>query len=162
ITSPTIYQVAANLEPGYTLQTAFSVERQLTKTSTLSVTYLNARGEHQLFIRNANAPLPGTYPPSDVRPMGGNETVYQYTSEGAFIQNQLIANFRVNLWNRVSLFGFYSLSFANSDLGAGAGGGGGSFFGGGSSSAAFIMNSYDPMEDWGRAGFDVRNRFVLG
>jgi hypothetical protein len=162
ITSPTIYQVASNLEPGYTLQTAFSVERQLTKTSTLSVTYLNARGEHQLFIRNANAPLPGTYPPSDVRPMGGNENVYQYTSEGAFIQNQLIANFRVNLWNRVSLFGFYSLNFANSDLGAGAGGGGGSFFGGGSSSAAFIMNSYDPMEDWGRAGFDVRNRFVLG
>src|SRR5208282_3707240 len=63
---------------------------------------------------------------------------------------------------RISLFGFYSLNFANSDLGAGSGAGGGSFFGGGSSSAAFIMNSYDPMEDWGRASFDVRSRFVLG
>jgi len=161
-TSPTIYQVAPNLQPGYTLQTAFSVERQLTKSSTLSVTYLNARGEHQLFIRNANAPLPGTYPPSDMRPLGGTTNIYTYTSEGEFTQNQLIANFRVNLWNRVSLFGFYTLNFANSDLGAGAGGGGGSFFGGGSSSASFIMNSYDPMEDYGRAGFDVRNRFVLG
>ena len=161
-TSPTIYQVAPNLEPSYTMQTAFSVERQLTKSSTLSVTYLNARGDHQLFIRNANAPLPGTYPPSDMRPLGGTTNIYQYSSEGEFKQNQLIANFRVNLWNRVSLFGFYSLNFANSDLGAGAGGGGGSFFGGGTANAAFISNSYDPTEDWGRASFDVRNRFVLG
>ena len=76
-TSPTIYQVAPNIEPGYTLQTAFSVERQLTKSSTLSVTYLNSRGEHQLFMRNANAPLPGTYNPADptsgVRPFGGTD-----------------------------------------------------------------------------------------
>jgi len=166
-TSPTIYQVAPNIEPGYTLQTAFSVERQLTKSSTLSVTYLNSRGEHQLFLRNANAPLPGTYnpdiPTSGVRPFGGTTNIYQYSSEGVFVQNQLIANFRVNVGTRISLFGYYSLNFANSDLGAGGGGsGGGSFFGGGSSSAAFIMNSYDPMEDWGRASFDVRNRFVLG
>ncbi len=165
-TSPTVYQVASNIEPGYTLQTAFSVERQLTKSSTLSVTYLNSRGEHQLFLRNANAPLPGTYNPDDptsgVRPFGGTTNIYQYSSEGVYVQNQLIANFRVNLGTRISLFGFYSLNFANSDLGAGGGGGGGSFFGGGSSSAAFIMNSYDPMEDYGRAGFDVHNRFVLG
>ena len=166
-TSPTVYQVASNIQPGYTLQTAFSVERQLTKSSTLSVTYLNARGEHQLFLRNANAPLPGTYNPSDptsgVRPYGGTTNIYQYNSEGTFEQNQLIANYRVNIGTRISLFGFYSLNFANSDLGAGGGGGGGgSFFGGGSSSAAFIMNSYDPGQDWGRASFDVRNRFVLG
>ena len=166
-TSPTIYQVAPNIQPGYTLQTAFSVERQLTKSSTLSVTYLNSRGEHQLFMRNANAPLPGTYNPADptsgVRPFGGTTNIYQYNSGGVFLQNQLITNFRVNLGTKLSLFGFYSLNFSNSDLGAGGGGGGGgSFFGGGSSSAAFIMNSYDPMEDWGRATFDVRNRFVLG
>jgi len=166
-TSPTVYQVASNIQPGYTLQTAFSVERQLTKSSTLSVTYLNARGQHQLFLRNANAPLPGTYNPSDptsgVRPFGGTTNIYQYNSEGAFEQNQLIANYRINVGTRISLFGFYSLNFANSDLGAGGGGGGGGgFFGGGSSSAAFIMNSYDPEEDWGRASFDVRNRFVLG
>jgi carboxypeptidase family protein len=165
-TSPTVYQVAPNIEPGYTLEAAFSVERQITKNSTLSVTYLNAHGDHQLFLRNANAPLPGTYNPNDptsgIRPFGGTTNIYQYNSEGEFLQNQMIANFRVNLWNRVSLFGFYSLNFANSDLGAGGGGGGGSFFGGGSSTAAFIMNSYDPMEDWGRAAFDVRNRFVMG
>ena len=52
----------------------------------------------------------------------------------------------------VSLFGFYALGYANSDLGAGgayvasAGGGGfgGGFGGGGGGSPQFVMNSYDP------------------
>ena len=165
-TSPTIYQVSPNLRIPYTMEAAFSVERQVTKNATVSVTYLNSRGEHQLFLRNANAPLPGTYNPADptsgVRPLGGTTNIYQYTSEGVFQQNQMIVNGRVSVGSKLSLFGFYSLNFANSDLGAGAGGGGGSFFGGGSSSAEFIMNSYNPMEDYGRAAFDVRNRAVIG
>ena len=163
-TSPTVYQVAPNLRIPYTMEAAFSVERQVTKNATVSVTYLNSRGEHQLFLRNANAPLPGTYPPDNpiIRPFGGNTNIYQYSSEGVFEQNQMIVNGRVSVGSKLSLFGFYSLNFANSDLGAGAGGGGGSFFGGGSSSAEFVMNSYDPMQDYGRAAFDVRSRAVIG
>ncbi len=163
-TSPTVYQVAPNLRIPYTMEAAFSVERQVTKNATVSVTYLNSRGEHQLFLRNANAPLPGTYPPDEpiVRPFGGTTNIYQYSSEGVFVQNQMIVNGRVSVGSKLSLFGFYSLNFANSDLGAGAGGGGGSFFGGGSSSAEFVMNSYDPMQDYGRAAFDVRSRAVIG
>jgi hypothetical protein len=164
-TSPTIYQVSPNLRMPYTMEAAFSVERQLTKNATMSVTYLNSRGEHQLFLRNANAPLPGTYNPSDptsgIRPFGGTTNIYQYSSEGVYRQNQMIVNGRVSVGPKLSLFGFYSLNFSNSDLGAGGGGGGG-FFGGGSSSAEFIMNSYDPMEDYGRAAFDVRSRGVIG
>jgi hypothetical protein len=165
--SPTIYQVSPNLRIPYTMEAAFSVERQVTKNATVSVTYLNSRGEHQLFLRNANAPLPGTYNPSDptsgIRPFGGTTNIYQYNSEGVFLQNQMIVNGRVSVGTKLSLFGFYSLNFSNSDLGAStAGGGGGGFFGGGSSSAEFIMNSYDPMQDYGRAAFDVRNRGVIG
>jgi hypothetical protein len=170
-TSPTVYQVQSNLRVPYTMEAAFSVERQITKNATVSVTYLNSRGEHQLFLRNANAPLPGTYPPSDIRPFGGNTNIYQYNSGGVFEQNQVIANFRVSVGNKLSLFGFYSLNFANSDLGSGgavsisSGGGGGGFggaFGGGTSSPQFVMNSYDPMQDYGRAAFDVRNRLFVG
>ena len=163
-TSPTVYQIASNLRVPYTMEAAFSVERQVTKNATVSVTYLNSRGEHQLFLRNANAPLPGTYPPDNpiIRPFGGTTNIYQYSSEGVFEQNQMIVNGRVSVGSKLSLFGFYSLNFANSDLGAGAGGGGGSFFGGGSSSAEFVMNSYDPMQDYGRAAFDVRSRAVIG
>ncbi|HEY1732325.1 MAG TPA: carboxypeptidase regulatory-like domain-containing protein [Terriglobales bacterium] len=173
-TSPTTYQVQSNLRVPYTMEAAVSLERQVTKNATVSLTYLNSRGVHQLFLRNANAPLPGTYNPADpnsgIRPFGGNSNVYQYNSGGVFEQNQLIANFRVSVGQRVSLFGFYSLNYANSDLGSGGPisigssgeGFGGAFGAGGSSSPQFVMNSYDPMEDYGRAGFDVRNRFLIG
>jgi hypothetical protein len=173
-TSPTTYQVQSNLRVPYTMEAAVSLERQVTKNATVSLTYLNSRGVHQLFLRNANAPLPGTYNPADpnsgIRPFGGNTNVYQYNSGGVFEQNQLIANFRVSVGQRVSLFGFYSLNYANSDLGSGGPisigssgeGFGGAFGAGGSSSPQFVMNSYDPMEDYGRAGFDVRNRFLIG
>ena len=77
ITSPSMYQIQSNLRVPYTMEAAFSVERQVTKNATVSVTYLNSRGVHQLLLRNANAPLPGTYPPSDIRPFGGNTNIYQ-------------------------------------------------------------------------------------
>ncbi len=109
-------------------------------------------------------------PTSGIRPFGGNTNIYQYNSGGVFEQNQLIANFRVSLGQKLSLFGFYSLNYANSDLGSGGpisiGSGGegfgGAFGGGGGGSPQFVMNSYDPMEDYGRAAFDVRNRVFVG
>ena len=171
-TSPTVYQVQSNLHVPYTMEAAFSVERQVTKNATVSVTYLNSRGVHQLLLRNANAPLPGTYPPDNpiVRPLGGNTNIYQYNSGGVFEQNQLIVNGRISVGHKLSLFGFYSLGYANSDLGSGgpisigsSGGGFGGFFsGGGGSSPQFVTNSYDPMQDYGRAAFDVRNRVFVG
>jgi hypothetical protein len=155
------------------MEAAVSIERQIAKSATISATYVNSRGVHQLFMRNANAPLPGTYNPADptsgVRPYGGTENIYQFNSGGEFEQNQLITNFRVNARKWLSLFGFYALSYANSDLGEGgpisigsSGGGFGGGFGGGTSSPQFVSDSYDPMADWGRAAFDVRNRFFLG
>src|SRR5258708_33510095 len=77
-----------------------------------------------------------------------------------FRQNQLIANVRVTAGKRVSLFGFYTLSYANGNVSAGGGGG---FFGGGTnSSASFLSNQYDPAQDYGRAAFDVRHRAFIG
>jgi hypothetical protein len=174
--SPTSYVVQSNLHVPYTMEAAASIERQVTKSATVSVTYLNSRGVHQLFLRNANAPLPGTYNPADptsgIRPLGNNDNIYQYNSGGIFEENQLITNVRYALGNKISLFGFYALSFANSDLGAGGpiaisttSGGGGGFgggFGGGTSNPQFVSDSYDPMADWGRASFDVRSRAFIG
>jgi hypothetical protein len=151
-TSPTSYQFASGLRAPSAMQTAFSIERQLAKSTTLAVTYINSYGEHQLFLRNANAPLPGTYPVDPVRPFGGTDNIYQYNSEGIFRQNQVIANFRTSIGSKLSLFGFYTLNYANSDLGSGGGGG----------SASFISHQYDPMADYGRSQFDVRSRVVLG
>jgi len=147
---PTIYQINPTLRAPYTLQTAASIERQVTRNATMSVTYINSRGVHQLISDNINAPLPGTYnpaiPDSGTRPFGILENIDQFNSEGVFRQNQLIANFNLRIGAKLSLFGYYSLSYANSDT-AGA--------------TSFPANQYDIAQDYGRAAFDVRNRMFL-
>src|SRR5712671_2912318 len=142
----TIYQISPRLSAPYTLQSAISAERQLTKAATLSVTYLNSRGFDQLLTINANAPFPGTpCSPACVTPGGGN--LYQYVSEAVFRQNQLIANTNVRVGSKVQLFGYYVLNYANSDT---------------SGVSSFPSNSHNISADYGRASFDARNRFFLG
>jgi hypothetical protein len=144
----TIYQISPSLHSPYTLVSAISLERQVTKTATLSVTYLNNRGFDQLLSINANAPYPGTpcypncVPPN---PTGGN--LYQYVSEGVYRQNQLMVNTNIRAGTKVQLFGWYTLNYANSDT---------------SGVSSFASNSYDISQDYGRASFDIRQRFFLG
>jgi Carboxypeptidase regulatory-like domain/TonB dependent receptor len=153
----TTYQISPDLRSPYTIQSAASIERQITKNATVSVTYLNSRGEHAFFIDNVNAPVA----PGRGGRNGTNENIYQYTSGGIFRQNQLIANVRVNTGRRVSLFGFYVLNYAKSN--ASSGGSAGGFFSSGTTSeASFVSNQYDPLADYGRAAFDVRHRIFLG
>ena len=147
---PTIYRISSDLRAPYTMQTAVSIERQVTKAATVSVTYLNSRGEHALFIRNAG----------DLSQSPATSNIYEYDSSGIFRQNQLIANTRISAGRMLSLFGFYTLNYANSNAASGSGGG---FFGNSlRSSASFLSNSLDPMADYGRAAFDVRHRAFIG
>jgi len=139
-----IYQIAPNLRTPYTTQSGIGLERQLSKAATFSVTYLNTHGVHQLLTRDINAPDPAN--PGDARPNPASQDLYQYESAGLYNQNQMIANFNVRA-SKVSLFGFYTLSFVDSNT---AGGG------------SFPMNQYDQEEDYGRAAYDVRNRLFLG
>lgn len=148
ITLPTTDRIDPNLRAPYTMQSAIGVERQLTKNATMSVTYLHARGVHQLLTNDINAPLPDSgydplNPTSGVRPFGnaaGN--IYQYESVGLFNQNQVIATFSVRRGARLSLNGWYTLNYANGNTGS-------------------PMNPYNIAEDYGRAAFDVRHRFFL-
>jgi len=153
--APTIYRISKDLRAPYTMQAAASLERQVTKAATVSVTYLNSIGEHALYIRNTNAP----YTAGGVTPLGTNQNIYEYESGGVFRQKQLIANARIQAGKMLSLFGFYTLSYANSNVSSGGGG----FFGNGTtSSASFLSNQYDPQADYGRAAFDVRHRAFIG
>ena len=141
-----IYQISPSLQAPYTVQSAISVERQVTKTATVNVTYLNSRGFDQLLTINANAPYPGTpCSPDCLIPSGGN--LYRYVSEGVFRQNQLTANTNIRVGSKIQLFGYYILNYANSDA---------------SGVSSFPSNSYDISADYGRATFDFRNRFFLG
>jgi hypothetical protein len=147
----TIRRMASNLRSPYVVQSAVGIERQLPKNTTVAITYTNSHGVHLLRSRNINAPLPGTYDPanpaSGVRPYGGGENIYQYESGGLFNQNQLIVNFSARINPKYSLFGFYTLSQARSNAdGAGS----------------FPANQYDLTTEYGRAAFDVRQRFFMG
>jgi len=148
---PTIYRIDSGLRSPYVIQTAVSIERQLSKTVNASVTYVNTRGQLQLLSRNINAPLPGTYDPADPtsgdRPFGNVGNIYQYEAAGIFRQNQLIANLNVRGGRRLSLFSNYTLNYARGNT-AGAG--------------SFPVNQYDLMSSYGRAEFDVRHRAFLG
>ncbi len=148
-TSPTIYQVDPNLTIPYTMQGGVTLERQLSKSANIALTYLNSRGVHALLTRNINAPTGPTFDPADLaeRPFGTIENIYQYEGAGIFKQNQFIVNSSVRIGARLSLFGYYTLNYANSDTGG---------------SGSFPTNQYNVAQDYGRASFDVRHRLFLG
>ena len=147
---PTIYRLSPDLRAPYTMQGAVSLERQLSKSMNMALTYIHSQGVHALLTRNINAPLPGTYNPADptsgVRPLGNIGNVDEFESDGIFKQNQLIANFNIRMGTRLSLFGWYVLNYADSDT---------------AGTTSFPANQYDLAADYGRAAFDVRQRFFL-
>ncbi len=102
---PTVYRIQPNLHAPYTMQTAVSLERQVSKAVTMTVSYVNSHGVHELLTNNINAPLPGTYLLGDrisgIRPNGILENIYEYESEGLFKQNQLITNINIRAGARV-------------------------------------------------------------
>jgi hypothetical protein len=141
------------------MDTAVSVERQLSGSTTASLTYVNSRGVHQFLANDINAPLPGTFNPADpnsgVRPLGnaaGN--IYNYESTAIYKQTQLVANIHVQT-NSVSLFGYYVFNNAHGEAGLNL-----------QSSPAgefsFQTNPYDLSQDYGRTSFDIRHRVVIG
>ena len=146
-TTPTIYQINSAVRAPYIIQSAASVERQVTKSANITVSYLNSRGVHQLLSWNANAPLPGTPFSTGPRPDPAAGNIYQYASEGSFRQNQLITQFNIRMGAKLALFGYYSLNYANSDTGG---------------ASTFPSNQYNLAVDYGRAVFDIRHRVFMG
>ena len=147
--APTTYSISPSLRAPTNMQTAIGVEHRFGKNITLSTTYINSRGLHQLYSDNINAFLPGTYDivtGTGVRPNGINENLYQYQSGGIYHQNQLITNFSIRE-RKLTLFGFYVLNSAKADT---------------SGATYFPSNQFDPKADYGRSTFDIRNRFLLG
>ncbi len=151
-TIPTLSTLAADLQPATTTklysglvaprigQTGLSVERQLPRNTTATVTWAFSRGMHYLLTRDINAPLPdGTYP------LGNKNPLSLYESVGLFTQNQAIVNVNSRINKKVSLFGFYTLGFAN-----------------GNSDGGSPMNQYDLRSEWGPTRFDTRHRYFIG
>jgi len=134
----TTYQVAPNYRSPYTQQFGVSIERQLNKKQTLTVTYLRSTGVHQLTQINRNAPYFPDYEAS-------KGVLFEYLPEGIFKQNQMIVNTNARFSNNFSVFGFYTLGFANTD---GSGG-------------SVASDSLDLSKDYGRAAFVSHNQIIL-
>jgi Carboxypeptidase regulatory-like domain len=154
IVDPSIYETPSRLHAPYVVQTAVSLERQVTRIANVSASYLNSRGWDQLLTNNINSPIPGTYgypfytsPTPGVRPISGLENVYQFQSEGIYRENQLFLQATVRAGSRLTLFSNYTLTYANSDI---------------SSATTFPSNPRNLLEDYGRSPFDIRNRYFMG
>jgi hypothetical protein len=148
--SPTIYQISPTLHAPYIMIGGIGIDKPIGKIGNVTANYMYSKGVHLFLTRNINAPLPGTYNPADptsgVRPLGTDENVYQYDSEGASDRNRLVVNANIHT-KHAGLFGYYSLSKVNTNT---------------SGVGTFPSNQYDLHADYGRGSYDVRNRVFLG
>jgi hypothetical protein len=144
-----IYKVDSNIRAPELFQTAVTLERQLPKNITVSTTFTDSRGIHQLRSRNINAPLPGTFtePGTGIYPYGTSGQLYLYESSAFYQQKQFTVNVNARVNRRVSMFGYYTYSrtFSDSD-GAGS----------------FPANNYNAAAEWGRVGKDLRHNAAVG
>ena len=146
----TIELLDSNLHAPYILQEAFTVERQLPKNTTISESYVNSHGLHELMSNDINAPLPGTYPVNPVYPLYSqyaNNPVLLMESSGLFNQWQLITNVRSQLNKRISLNGFYMYgrAYSNTD-----------------GVNTLPANPYSMQGEYGPSSLDQRNRVFVG
>ena len=108
-----IQKVDSNLRAPYILQSAITLERQLSRTTTLAATYTNSHGDHILRSLDISAPFPG----SGVFPYGSPNPIFLMTSSAIYNQNQIITNVSSKMNQSISLFGFYvfNKAMSNSD-----------------------------------------------
>jgi uncharacterized membrane protein YgcG len=138
--TPVKYTITPGYRSPYAMPAGLSLERQLTKTTTLTLTYVHYFGVHQMVTRDANAYLPGTFQYGSSTLTGTRPTSYpgiinQYFPEGVYKQNQLIVNTSARISPKLTLNGFFNYSSAHSDANGNP------------------SNSWNLSQDYGRAGF---------
>ncbi|HEY6346939.1 MAG TPA: carboxypeptidase-like regulatory domain-containing protein [Bryobacteraceae bacterium] len=160
-----IQKLDSNIQAPQILQSAIGVDRQLPKNITLSFNLTDSRGNHAMRDVNINTPVPGTYSPVNplaaVYPLAlvvnpvtgqpyGSGIVNLYESSGLWKQIQFSITPRVQINNKLNLFGYYVVGAAHGNADGGNGGG------------TFPANPYNFNEDWGRTSFDRRQQFQVG
>jgi hypothetical protein len=138
-----IWEKDAKLRTPYIVQSAATVEQQLSKSATLTFTYTNAHAVHVYRSLDINAPLPD----SGVYPYGVRSPIYLMTSSGLFNQNQAIASFAFRPKANISAFGYYVYNHAmsNSD-----------------GITTFPANPYNYSGEYGPSSLDIHHRILFG
>jgi len=136
-----IHRLGADIQLPNTMQFSLSVERQLAKKTTLSVSYVGTRGVQQLRSRDANAPLP---PDFSARPDPRVNVARNIESAGRVEANSLEITVRGDIAPRVSGMAQYVFGKAMTDTGG---------------VNWFPADSFAPAGEWGRADSDRRHQF---
>jgi len=148
LTTQKIYEIDSHLRAPYIMQSAITAEKQLPRNTTVSVSYLNSHGLHELRSADINAPLEGTYtgPGTGVYPYGNGGPILLMESSGLFNQNMMITNVRSQINSKISLNGFYMLgrSYSNTD-----------------GVNTIPSNPYSMAGEYGPSALDIRNRGLI-
>ncbi len=136
-TAQTVYSAAPNLRSSYIVEASAGVDQQVGRYGTVSINYLHALGLHQLATQNIG------YNFADPSLSTAN---YQFFTEGAFHQNELIFHGHLQMPMGITMFGYDAVNFAKGDT---SGGG------------QDISVPGDIHADYGRTTFDVRDRLFM-
>jgi hypothetical protein len=140
---PSIVRLAPDVQIPFTLQYSLGIDHQVRKTTTLSVTYIGARGHHLFRSRDVNAPPPPAY---ISRPDPEFGVVREIESNGRQHSDSLQLTLRGKMAPWFSGQMQYTLSRAFNDT---------------NGLGSFPANDYDLASEWARADFDRRHRFLL-
>jgi hypothetical protein len=141
-TAPTVYRVSQSLHTPVQMQGMFGIEHSFGRFGSLAASYYPRRQFHELESLNLNAPLPG----SGVRPYGGTQNVYQFSSDGISKGQDLNINGNLNLAKWLGVWSTLSVDHDETDT---------------SGPDSFPSNSYDPGADMGAyTGFASRKLFL--
>ena len=138
-----VVRFAPDVRSPYLMQFGIGVERQLRKSTTLSVNYTGGETVGVFRSRDINAPLPPFYA---ARPDANYSVIRQMESSARLESHSLEVALRGDLSRFFSGLVQYTLSRANNNS-AGIN--------------SFPATSYDLSGEWGRAEFDQRHRFNM-
>jgi hypothetical protein len=141
--APGIVQLAPDVRIPQILQYSVGVDHQLTKATTVSLTYTGSHGYHMFRSRDINAPRPPLYL---ARPNPAYGVVREMESDGRQQSDSLSVTLRGQMTKWFSGQAQYGLSRAKNDT---------------SGIASFPANDYDLSGEYARADFDRRHRLVV-
>jgi len=151
-----VRRIAPDFQAPTFVMTAINFERQLTKRLSMYLVAFNYRGKHLLRVRNINAPLPGTFDPTDpnnaVRPFGNIGDIYYYESSARFNDYRFFGGVRRQMAKGFSLFANFGTGRGKTDTDC--------IFG--SIASCFPADSYDVSNEYSRVGFIPSANFFVG
>ena len=137
-----VVRFAPNLRSAYVLNYSFGVERQLWRSTTLSVNYVGARGVKLFRSRDVNPPLPPTWE----RPDPSIAILRQIESSGRLSSKFLEVALRGKIFKWFDGIARYRTGATWNDT---------------SGVRSLPANSLDLSGEWSRADYDERHRFEV-